>query len=224
MWRSHLNVWKFLKQKELFPKALNWVQHWVSRIGLCNQKRRTLRSGEKSFLILLMTSWFTIKCKQGCRSSKQKQKNFESQSVGTCDCLPLLLTTPSISFWFSLRGTQREILRKIAKHSKKSLKKAFWSHFKHFWRLLEKIYLFLAPSKTDGRVPSQQSAHTTCNQTYWEVSQQTYYVQTLLAILFVVIGQNSAPSVVVACVCRGGGPGGANLVPKAFPLKNEPIF
>ena len=34
MWHSHLNVWKFLKQKDLFPEALNWVQHWVSRIGL----------------------------------------------------------------------------------------------------------------------------------------------------------------------------------------------
>ena len=28
------------------------------------------------------------------------------------------------------------------------MKNAFWSHFKHFWRLLEKIYLFPAPSKT----------------------------------------------------------------------------
>ena len=34
MWHSHLNVWKFLKQKVLFPKGLNWVQHWASRIGL----------------------------------------------------------------------------------------------------------------------------------------------------------------------------------------------
>ena len=34
MWHSHLNVWKFLKQKFLFLKGLNWVQHWVSRIGL----------------------------------------------------------------------------------------------------------------------------------------------------------------------------------------------
>ena len=36
----HYNVafsfkcWKFLKQNVLFPKCLNWVQHWVSRIGL----------------------------------------------------------------------------------------------------------------------------------------------------------------------------------------------
>ena len=34
MWHSHLNVWKFLKQKVVFPEGLNWVQHWVSRIGL----------------------------------------------------------------------------------------------------------------------------------------------------------------------------------------------
>ena len=35
----------------------------------------------------------------------------------------------------------------------------------------EKIYLFLTPSKSDGRVPSQQGAPTTCSLTYWEVSQ-----------------------------------------------------
>ena len=27
-------IWKFLKQNVLFPKGLNWVQQWVSRIGL----------------------------------------------------------------------------------------------------------------------------------------------------------------------------------------------
>ena len=41
------------------------------------------------------------------------------------------------------------------------MNKAFWNHFKHFRRLLGKICLFLTPSKTDGRVPSQQSAPTT---------------------------------------------------------------
>ena len=46
----------------------------------------------------------------------------------------------------------------------------------------EKIYLFLTPSKSDGRVPSQQGAPKTCNLTHWEVSQLTY-VQTLLASL-----------------------------------------
>ena len=52
------------------------------------------------------------------------------------------------------------------------------------------MYLFLTPSKTDGGVNSQQGAPTTCNLTYWEVSQQPY-VQTLLASLGVVKGQNS---------------------------------
>ena len=27
-------IWKFLKQNVLFPKGLNWVQHWVRRLGL----------------------------------------------------------------------------------------------------------------------------------------------------------------------------------------------
>ena len=53
--------------------------------------------------------------------------------------------------------------------------------------------------KTIGRVPSQQGAPSTCNLTYWEVSQQTY-VQTLMASLGVVRRQNSA--------LQGGGGGG----------------
>ena len=69
--------------------------------------------------------------------------------------------------------------------------KAFWSHFKHLGWLLEKIYLFLTPSKTNRRIASQQGAPTTCNLTYCEFSQQTY-VQTLLVSLGVVIGQTSA--------------------------------
>ena len=74
----------------------------------------------------------------------------------------------------------------------------------HFGRFLETIYLFFTPGKTDGRVPSQQGAPTTCNLTYWEVSQQTYF-ETLLASLGVVIGQNSVPQ-------WGWGGGGAPKV------------
>ena len=33
------------------------------------------------------------------------------------------------------------------------MNKAFGSHFKHVGRLLGKMYLFLTPNKTDGRVP-----------------------------------------------------------------------
>ena len=50
------------------------------------------------------------------------------------------------------------------------MNKALLSHFKHFGRLLGKINLFLTLSKTEGRVPNQESAPTTCNLTYWEVS------------------------------------------------------
>ena len=89
-------------------------------------------------------------------------------------------------------------------------------------------FLFFAPSKTDGRVLSQQGAPTTCNLTFWKVSQRKY-VQTLLASLGVVIGQNSALQweeggsitnwvwpreeihrfsvCVCVCVCGGGGGG-----------------
>ena len=57
-------------------------------------------------------------------------------------------------------------------------------------RLLGKIYVFLTPSKTDGRVPSQQGVPTICKLTYWEVSQQRY-LQALLAGLGEATGQNS---------------------------------
>ena len=50
--------------------------------------------------------------------------------------------------------------------------------------------MFLTPSKTDGRVPSQQGVPTTCNLNYWEVSQQTY-LQALLAGFGEGTGQNS---------------------------------
>ena len=50
-----------------------------------------------------------------------------------------------------------------------SMNKGFWIHLKHFGRLLGKIYLFLTPSKTDGRVPSQEGVSTTCNLTYSEI-------------------------------------------------------
>ena len=52
------------------------------------------------------------------------------------------------------------------------------------------MYVFLTPSKTDGRVPSQQGVPTICNLTYWEVSQQRY-LQALLAGLGEATGQNS---------------------------------
>ena len=50
------------------------------------------------------------------------------------------------------------------------------------------MYVFLTPSKTDGRVPSQQRVPTTWNLTYWEASQ---HFQALLVIFGVAIGQNS---------------------------------
>ena len=34
MSHSYLNVWKYLEQNVLFPKGLNWLQHWVTRFGL----------------------------------------------------------------------------------------------------------------------------------------------------------------------------------------------
>ena len=53
------------------------------------------------------------------------------------------------------------------------MNEAFWSHFKHFRRMLRENYLFLTPSETIGSILGQNGAPTTCNLTYWEVSQQT---------------------------------------------------
>ena len=80
------------------------------------------------------------------------------------------------------RGTQRKILRKRPKNINKAWReRVFWEKFQCLPRP--------TPSKTEGRVPRQQSAPTTCNLTYWEVSQQTH-LQTLLATLGVVQGHN----------------------------------
>ena len=73
------------------------------------------------------------------------------------------------------------------------------------------MYLFLTPSKTNGRVPSQQGEPTTCNLTYWEVSQQTY-VQLFLASLGVVIGYEFRPLV---------GLGGGERVDKKLGVAKE---
>ena len=101
------------------------------------------------------------------------------------------------------RGTQGEILRKRPKNNNRAwikLSEAILSILGDCW---ENIYLFLTPSKTGGRVPSQQGAPTTCNRlTYQEVSQK------LLASLGVVIGQNSALSLGKAVKGGGGGGGG----------------
>ena len=81
------------------------------------------------------------------------------------------------------------IIEKKTWKLQQSMLNTFWSHFKHFWRLLGKSYLFHTPSKTDGRVPSQQDALTPCNLTYWEASQLTF-VQPLLTSLG---GQRAEP-------------------------------
>ena len=69
------------------------------------------------------------------------------------------------------RSTQREILIKKPK-----------KYLCILGDCLEKFICSSFPVKTDGRVPSQQSAPTTCSLTYCEVSLQTY-VQILLPSL-----------------------------------------
>ena len=37
-------IWKFLKQNLLFPKGLNWVQRWVSWLGLFSTPVKVFKS------------------------------------------------------------------------------------------------------------------------------------------------------------------------------------
>ena len=87
------------------------------------------------------------------------------------------------------QGHPKGIIEKKTWKLQQSMLNTFWSHFKHFWRLLGNSYLFHTPSKTDGRVPSQQGALTPGNLTYWEASQLTF-VQPLLTSLG---GQRAEP-------------------------------
>ena len=54
---------------------------------------------------------------------------------------------------------------------------AFWSHFKHFGRLLGKIYLLLTPNKTDGRL--RNSRHQIPSDTLnWLFPSNTFLPRT----------------------------------------------
>ena len=92
------------------------------------------------------------------------------------------------------RGTQREILRKgpktITKHDSKLSEVILKSILAECW---EEFICSSLSARTDGAVPSQQGALTTCDPTNQEVSPQTY-VQTILASLGVVLRQNSPHS------------------------------
>ena len=68
---------------------------------------------------------------------------------------------------------EREDLRKRPKNNNKAWIKLSEAIFP----LPEKSYPYHTPRKSEGRVLSKQGAPTTCNLTYWEVSQKKY-VQT----------------------------------------------
>ena len=88
------------------------------------------------------------------------------------------------------RGTQQEILRKRPKNNNKAWIKLCQAILNILGDCWGKCICSSLPGRPNGRLPSQQGAPKTCKLTYWEVSQQTY-VQTLLASLGVVKGQNS---------------------------------
>ena len=89
------------------------------------------------------------------------------------------------------------------------------SYLYHDYTLLRRKWQTLTSYRTLSKLLLSvhnvaQGAPTTCNRlTYQEVCQQTY-VQTLLASLGVVIGQNSALSLGKAVKKWGGGGGGDN--------------
>ena len=59
-------IWKFLKQNVLFPKGLNWVQHWVSRIGLWPKHswRAVFSSSAKQCLLSVNLKPFLMQTEQ----------------------------------------------------------------------------------------------------------------------------------------------------------------
>ena len=105
---------------------------------------------------------------------------------------------------YNRQGHPKGTIEKKTWKQQQSMLNAFWSHFKHFGRLLGKSYLFHTPSKTDGRVPSQKGALTPCNLTYWEASQLTF-VPPLLTSLGVGRGRNLSVGGGEWGVGRGGG-------------------
>ena len=105
---------------------------------------------------------------------------------------------------YNRQGHPKGTIEKKTWKQQQSMLNAFWSHSKHFGRLLGKSYLFHTPSKTDERVPSQKGALTPCNLTYWEASQLTF-VPPLLTSLGVGRGRNLSVGGGEWGVGRGGG-------------------
>ena len=70
---------------------------------------------------------------------------------------------------------------------------ASWSQFKHFGSIARKNLSVphCQPDQTEEFPDSKVHLQPATWLKYWEVSQQTWYVKTLLASLGVVIGQNS---------------------------------
>ena len=95
-------IWKFLKQNVLFPKGLNWVQHWVSRLGLLS--------------ILSHCDWYTcswiflsacdsvlVQWKNGKATWTERHSGgkWHSAKIWVIICLSILFTT--ICTWIILQ-------------------------------------------------------------------------------------------------------------------------
>ena len=127
-------IWKFLKQNVLFPKGLNWVQHWVSRIGLLFKECKKY----DSYLKFLLFSKTTM--------SKKIKMNIQYFKYYNHIIIQL---KKYLSSWMLKRdvlsGSKIAILIQRAKVGKKTRhERIYWSQLRYDWRFpfffFERIY------------------------------------------------------------------------------------
>ena len=120
-------IWKFLKQNVLFPRGLNWVQHWVSRIGqmavstffldcssLCWDNYKLVLSSHnlcKNIFIIVLKPKFLRKILpwvegphawlQLCEVSLRKTKEKENHETFLAKFIPILRHGPKYTWLYS---------------------------------------------------------------------------------------------------------------------------
>ena len=117
-------IWKFLKQNVLFPKGLNWVQHWVSRIGLLFKECKKY----DSYLKFLLFSKTTM--------SKKIKMNIQYLKYYNHIIIQL---KKYLSSWMLKRdvlsGSKIAIVIQRAKVGKKTRQeRIYWSQLRYDWR------------------------------------------------------------------------------------------
>ena len=106
-------IWKFLKQNVLFPKGLNWVQHWVSRIGLWtrNCSNYSFFSGSSCQIRISLTS--IVIYERGGHFSRVKRGPLSVAAAGSFRTSSLARSLRDLMHWSSLRSLLRTYERQL---------------------------------------------------------------------------------------------------------------